>query len=249
MKRAGIISSMKLLVCDLDGTLTRTVAVDEECFVQAFRDVFNVHDLNTRWMDYEHVTDLGVLQHVFQSRFQRVPDRDDIIRFAECFVGLLGDRYTRGGDHFGEIPGAASLLTNLTNHSEWRVAIATGCLEASGKFKLRKAGLPANDIPAAFAEDGPSREAIVHTAIQRAKEHYGEHHFERIVSVGDAVWDVRTARQLELPFVGVATGQRDALLRDSRATTVVENFMNYEHCMECLERAVVPLAGSTVASG
>jgi beta-phosphoglucomutase-like phosphatase (HAD superfamily) len=180
---------MKLLVCDLDGTLTSTFAVDEECFVQAFADVFNVRDLNTKWMEYEHVTDLGVLQHVFQSRFQRTVGQDDIVHFAECFVELLDERYANSGDHFGEIPGAASLLTNLTEHSEWRVAIATGSLQGSVKFKMWKARLPADNVLAAFAEDGPSREAIVHTAIERAKDQYGVDHFNRVVSVGDAVWE------------------------------------------------------------
>ena len=47
---------MKLLVCDLDGTLARSVAVDEECFIKAFADVFDIRDLNTTWMEYEHVT-------------------------------------------------------------------------------------------------------------------------------------------------------------------------------------------------
>jgi len=47
---------MKLRICDLDGTLTSTFLVDEECFVQAFADVFSVRDLNTNWMEYEHVT-------------------------------------------------------------------------------------------------------------------------------------------------------------------------------------------------
>ena len=231
---------MNLLVCDLDGTLTRTFAVDEECFVQAFIDVFDVRDLNTQWMEYEHVTDLGVLQQVFRERFNRAPGRDDMMRFAECFTGLLADRYSRGGDPFTEIPGAASLLTKLAVHPRWRVAIATGGMAASAKFKLHKAPLPADDIPIASAEDGPSREAIVRTAVERAKKHYAEVHFERIVSVGDALWDVRTARRLELPFVGVATGQRAARLRDNGATTIIEDFLNYPHCMTCFESAGVP---------
>jgi len=231
---------MKLLVCDLDGTLTRTVAVDEECFVQAFADQFSIHDLNTKWAEYEHVTDVGILQEVFRSTFHRLPQPDEVLRFAECVVALLTDRHSASGDHFGEIPGATSLLLNLTNHSEWRVAIATGCLETSAKFKMRAAHLPASDFPAAFAEDGPSREAIVRAAIERAKEQYRECQFERIVSLGDALWDVQTARLLELPFVGVGDGQRAALLHDSGATTVIENFVNYEQSMECFERAVIP---------
>ena len=189
---------------------------------------------------YEHVTDLGVLQHVFQSRFQRTVGPDDIVRFAGRFVGLLDERYASSGDSFGEIPGATSLLTSLTEHSEWRVAIATGSLQASAKFKMRKARLPADNVPAAFAEDGPSREAIVRAAVERAKEQYGVGHFNRIVSVSDAVWDVRTARRLELPFVGVAAGQRAASLLNNGAMTVIEDFMNYDHCMKCFERAAIP---------
>jgi phosphoglycolate phosphatase-like HAD superfamily hydrolase len=229
---------MKLLVCDLDGTLISTIAVDEECFIQAFADVFNICDVNTNWIEYEHFTGLGILQQVFQSKYKRPAGSEDITRFAESFVGLLEDRCSGS---FHEIPGAASLVANLTNHSEWRVAIATGGLAASATFKLRTARLSADNIPAAFGEDGPSRETIVRAAIERAKAHYGASHFERIVSVGDAVWDIRTAQKLELPFVGVGPGERAAMLRDNGAGIVVEGFVNYEHCMECFERATIPM--------
>jgi len=208
---------MKLLVCDLDGTLTRTVAVDEECFVRAFADAFSIQDLNTNWTDCEHVTNLGVLHHVFRSKFQRMPAQDDIVCFAEHLLRLITDRHALNKDSFAEIPGASSLLAST--HAEWRVAIATGCFEASARFKMGAAQLPAKDIPAAFAEDGPSRESIVRAAIERAKAEYRVRHFERIVSVGDAVWDVRAARRLQLPFVGVGTGQRAVSLREEGAGT------------------------------
>jgi hypothetical protein len=58
--------------------------------------------------------------------------------------------------------------------------------------------------------------------------------------VGDAIWDVRTAQRLELPFVGLAGGQQAMILRDNGAGTIIENFLNYEHCMECFERAAIP---------
>src|SRR5579884_3193241 len=127
---------MKLLVFDLDGTLTSTPALDEECFIQAFADAFNIYDLNTKWMEYEHVTGLGILQQVFQSRYKRPIGFEDITLFSDSFVRLLAERCS---DSFDQIPGAASLLANLTNHSEWCVAIATGGLAASGKFKIRTA--------------------------------------------------------------------------------------------------------------
>ncbi len=235
---------MKLLVCDLDGTLTRTNAVDEECFVRAFADAFGIRNVNTAWAEYEHVTDLGVLHEVFCSTFNRLPDGHEIGRFAECFVGLLDDRHVTSGDGFEQVPGAASLLLNLTDDAEWKGVIATGSLKAAATFKIRAARLPADHIRAAFAEDGPSREAIVRTAIGKAKEQYGVRQFERIVSIGDAVWDVRTARHLELPFVGVGAGRRAVALREAGATTVLEDFVNYERCIECFERATVPSSPS-----
>jgi phosphoglycolate phosphatase-like HAD superfamily hydrolase len=216
------------------------MTVDEECFVQAFADVFSIYDLNTNWMEYEHVTDLGVLYGVFRSTFRRLPERNEIANFADYFVGLLRERHAINNDGFGQIPGAGSLLAKLTNHAEWRVAIATGCLEVSAKFKLHTAGLPANEIPAAYSEDGPSREAIVRAAIERAKERYGERTFQRIVSVGDTVWDVRTARRLELPFVGIGAGTRAELLRNKGAKTVIQDFTDYDQCMVSFEEAEMP---------
>src|SRR5947209_6419654 len=120
---------MKLLVCDLDGTLTRTAAVDEECFVQAFADAFSIRDLSTTWTDCEHVTNLGALQHVFRSKCQRVPTQHEMVRFAQHLLRLIADRHALNNDNYGEIPGASALLTSLTTHSQWRVAIATGCFE------------------------------------------------------------------------------------------------------------------------
>jgi phosphoglycolate phosphatase-like HAD superfamily hydrolase len=97
------------------------------------------------------------------------------------------------------------------------------------------------NFPAAFAEDGPSREAIVQTAIDRASTWYQCGEFERIVSVGDAVWDIKTARQLNLPFLGVADEPRATLLRDSGARHVVEHYLDPAQCLRWLGDVIVPM--------
>jgi len=81
----------------------------------------------------------------------------------------------------------------------------------------------------------------VQAAVERAKEQYDQYHFDRIVCVGDAVWDVRTALRLELPFVGLAAGTRAGLLHDAGASTIIEDFVDLEHCMQCFERAAIPI--------
>jgi phosphoglycolate phosphatase-like HAD superfamily hydrolase len=208
---------MNLVVFDLDGTLTQTFAIDEQCFLRAFRDGLGIDDVDRNWSVYEHVTDSGVVDQVCRDRLGRDPAPTDVRKFVNCFVSLLERRYAESTDAFGQTPGAAKLLELLRQQSQWAVAVATGGFEQSARFKMQAAGLAIADLPAAFAEDGPAREAIVQAAVMRAASRYRRSHFDRIVSVGDAVWDVRTARRLGLPFVGVAMdakGGPDAGSRD-----------------------------------
>jgi phosphoglycolate phosphatase-like HAD superfamily hydrolase len=231
---------MKLVVFDLDGTLTATSAVDETCFVQAFADALNIHHLSTNWLDYDHATDTAVARQAFLKQFGREPESTEISKVVERFVELLSRHHELDSALFAEVPGASAFLTELHINTEWGVALATGGWKRSAEFKIRTSGLPLANFPAAFAEDGPSREAIVQTAIERASAWYQCREFERIVSVGDAVWDIKTARQLNLPFLGIANGPRATLLRDNGARHVVEHFLDPIQCLRWLGDAIVP---------
>ena len=66
---------MHLVMFDIDGTLTETTKVDEECFVRSFKDVFGFADLDTDWSHYPHTTDSGIFHDVFTSRIGRSPTR------------------------------------------------------------------------------------------------------------------------------------------------------------------------------
>jgi beta-phosphoglucomutase-like phosphatase (HAD superfamily) len=48
---------MHLVMFDIDGTLTETMKVDEECFVRSFKDVFGFADIDTDWSHYPRTTD------------------------------------------------------------------------------------------------------------------------------------------------------------------------------------------------
>jgi phosphoglycolate phosphatase-like HAD superfamily hydrolase len=232
---------MKLAVFDLDGTLTGTSSVDETCFVQAFADSLNIHRLSTNWLDYDHATDFAVTTQAFLKHIGREPEASEISKVVERFVELLMRHHELDSALFSEVPGAAAFLTGLRQNQEWGIALATGGWKRSAQFKIRTAGLPLTDLPAAFAEDGPSRESIVQTAIARASAWYRCREFERIVSVGDALWDINTAKQLKLPFLGVASELRATLLRDNGARLVVEHYLDPVQCLRWLGDATVPM--------
>ena len=80
---------MHLVMFDIDGTLTETMTVDEECFVRSFRDVFGFVDIDTDWSHYPRATDSGIFEDVFTSRIGRSPTAQDVSRFRQHFIELL----------------------------------------------------------------------------------------------------------------------------------------------------------------
>ena len=150
------------------------------------------------------------------------PNSDTGVEWIMISIGAEAAR--RSPQVITAMPGAATLLSELRAGGEWDVAIATGAWRASALFKLAHGGIDIAGVPAAFAEDGEGREEIVRAAWRRAQSAAGGQPYGRVVSVGDAIWDVRTARALGLPFVGVAVnGPAEDSLRAAGATHVVSD--------------------------
>jgi phosphoglycolate phosphatase-like HAD superfamily hydrolase len=231
---------MKLVIFDLDGTLIRTNQVDDLCFPRAFAETLGVTGLNTDWSAYTHATDTIIFEESFAQRFRRLPNSDESKSFQRHFVALLSELHASQPALFAEVSGARSFLDRLQRDLRWRVAIATGCWKQSAEFKMEAAGLPTAGLPMAFVEDGISREEIVQAAVARAAGRY-HHPFERVVAVGDGLWDVKTAQKLGLPFVGVAEGERAERLRQAGASHVLENFLDWTCCLTYFDEARIPV--------
>ncbi|MCA1640363.1 MAG: HAD hydrolase-like protein, partial [Acidobacteria bacterium] len=86
------------------------------------------------------------------------------------------------------------------------------------------------------ADDAVSREEILQIAIEKSLKKYGLAKFEKVVSIGDGVWDVRTAKNLNLDFIGIASGKRADALRDAGANYIIKDFRDYENFLEYLNK-------------
>ncbi|HZI85288.1 MAG TPA: haloacid dehalogenase-like hydrolase [Pyrinomonadaceae bacterium] len=237
---------MNLAIFDIDGTLTQTDQVDEICFVQALAEAHGIKGISTDWAEYPHTTDSAITFHVFQETLNRAPEEIELLKFKTRFVSLLEDYCLKNPALFGEIVGASRMLRRLNQELEWRVAIASGSWGVSGELKLKVAGIQLDDLPAAFAEDGLSREEILNWVVLRAQHRYQQSHFNRIVSIGDGLWDVRTARNLRFPFLGIGSEKRRKTLRQAGATHVIRDFTNYGEVLRCLAEVDVPETESQV---
>jgi beta-phosphoglucomutase-like phosphatase (HAD superfamily) len=231
---------LKLVIFDVDGTLTDTNGVDDDCFLQAFEDALGITDISTDWESYPHTTDSAIALHVFQTKFDRAPQDEEIQKHKTRFLELLQIRSMMNPAQFVEITGAGAMLKRLRRESDWAIAIATGSRRDAVRLKMNAAKITGDDLPIASADDGLSREEILQIAVKMALKVYNQLEFEKIVSVGDGVWDVRTAANLEMLFLGIGDKKTAVKLRQAGANIVLKNYADYDLFLSSLENAVVP---------
>jgi phosphoglycolate phosphatase-like HAD superfamily hydrolase len=104
----------------------------------------------------------------------------------------------------------------------------------SARYKLASAGLVVDSFPWATADDALDRANILRAAIERARQKY-EEAFEKVVYVGDGVWDVRAAKALGIGFLGLAADTKARRLLEEGALCVLPNFSDLLRVGNCLE--------------
>lgn len=231
---------MRMAIFDIDGTLTNTNEFDLRAYVRALADEFGIDAKGLRWADYPHVTDIGITNDVFREHLGRLPDEAEVARLQRRLLALFDEARECEPSLVHEIAGAQRILDHLRAHTDWTLGIATGCWRVSAEWKLRAAGLEVDGIPAAFCEDGISREAIVAAAMRRAAGANGVEVFGTIVSIGDGEWDVLTADKLNLAFVGVCSdGDKSSLYRFGVKEVLVD-YSDLDAALRALDRAEPP---------
>jgi phosphoglycolate phosphatase-like HAD superfamily hydrolase len=231
---------MHLAIFDIDGTLANTSPVDARCYVRAVADELGVDLREAKWSDFTFVTDSGISVQVFERYLGRAPAAAELMRLQQRFHDLLAQAAREHPEAFTEVPGASHALRRLQADPQWAIAIATGSWRACALVKLTAAGLSIDGIPAAFADDGLAREDILTAAQARAQEAHGHARFSRVVSIGDAPWDVQTARRLGLPFIGVQAHADAIALDEWGASHVLHDFTDFDLLRRCLVEARVP---------
>jgi beta-phosphoglucomutase-like phosphatase (HAD superfamily) len=225
---------MNLVIFDIDGTLTRTNAVNDLCLVRALSDVLQIEAVNTDWTQYNNVTDRGSLEEIVLFHKGRPATPEELSSVKNRHVELLKHHAQSDPTLFAPVPGAAEMLTDLISRPGAAVALATGSWLESAEIKLRSAGLAYDRIPLATSNDALSRDEIITLAESRAGEPMAAGGFCTKTSVGDAPWDVHAADRLGYNFIGIAQGDHTDNLRDAGATKIVPDFTD-GHFLRMLE--------------
>ena len=233
-------SMNRLAIFDIDGTLTDTNGVDDEAYRTAVASAIEVAPDIIDWSGALHVTDAEIFRHLCARHGVGEPSVELMSSARAQFVERLTSTLDSEPHRFTEVDGARAMLQRLEREG-WCVALATGGWGPSARLKLHAARLDVDEALLACADDGVSRADIVQLARQRAESFYGKH-FDRVVSVGDGVWDATTAATLTLPFIGIARGEKADRLRRAGATLVLPDYRDLDGFVSALMSAGVPQA-------
>ncbi|MCH2216078.1 MAG: HAD hydrolase-like protein [Flavobacteriales bacterium] len=200
---------MKLIVFDIDDTLTKSENQHINSFVKTMQH-FGISDIDKNWSEYEHLTDSFILQENYERNLNKKFQLSFIDEFEARMTAFIRDLPT-----VSEVPGAKLVINFLADHSDFAFAFATGSLLQPACLKLKQAEITFHRSLLSASNKFLTREEIVNQAISLAQAVYHVEQFEDIVSVGDGLWDLRTAKNLNLKFVGIGEKNRLAFEKEN----------------------------------
>lgn len=209
-----------IAVFDIDGTLTDSVRPHQIAFEAALRS-FEFPALRTQWDTYKHHSDSAIFREAWHEAGFSSEVAIEVLEaryLAEYETAVLNHRVV-------EIPGASAFLRRLEESLAWQVVFATGSLRGGAKRKLEVVGVDPSTAVVVTASEFQTREEIVSKAVSSGQLRFGLDRPARIVSIGDGLWDLKTAQNLGYEFIGVALGAKaEALGKDG--SLVVGNFLD-----------------------
>jgi phosphoglycolate phosphatase-like HAD superfamily hydrolase len=221
----------RLILFDIDGTLTRTQS-GYLPFNEAIFRTFGI-DGDIRTVVPDGNTDPMIVRDIFAKACVKIEILD-----AEWqrFTLNLRERYDhhvgRGTTTVEPLPGAKELVQALSAGADFVPSVVTGNFEVTAAVKLEAAGLAPYLQRGAYASDSAHRPDLPAIAKRRREEQAGRKlNAERCVVVGDTPKDLEAARANRMKCVLVGTGrypveeleywQADACLADLRDTGAI----------------------------
>lgn len=222
-----------LYLFDIDGTLLYSDKRDSRVFAACYEQVFGRVFPTIDWTRFTEVTDHVIFRTAFHDHFGHYPTETERTTFEEAYLGALTQVRREDPGAYREVPGAAAFWRRLEAKSDALVGVATGGWQRPASIKLSHIGLPPSPPYGAYANDKFSRVDILQEAINRATV---EHHLEKVIYFGDALWDVTTTRKMQLPMVGVRRRGDHGILREHGHEDIITDYSDPEQVESLLSR-------------
>lgn len=199
---------MNLIILDIDGTMTLSEQHHLSAFIDGMQGV-GIQEVNTNWAGYQHITDTFIFKENYRAQFGEDPGEEVLDLLEELITDSILEFVSPK-----EVPGAKAFVDMIRKSDDYVFAYATGALYAPAKYKLDETGIFYEESILIGSNGYDTREEIVTAAIEAAKSHYKINEFEKIISAGDGMWDLSTARNLDLSFFGIGDKNKDKFIAE-----------------------------------
>ena len=217
----------KLVIFDIDGTLTNTNETDHKAFEKAYMELYDLDVSGLDWEEVEDYTDTGIAKHVFEVVIGRTCGPVDLRKIKKKVYDNLVELYNESESNFAEVKGATDFIEFLKSRDEICLAIATGCWEHTANFKLNVSGIDYEELPIANSDNDISRVGITKHVIELAKQQYDCSKFDDVIYIGDGAWDVKMAQSLGIRLIGVDV-HSNGRLKELGVQNIIKDFSNKE---------------------
>lgn len=197
----------RLILFDIDGTLTRTQN-GYLPFNEALFETFGIAgDIRTVVPDGN--TDPLIVQDIFaKANIKTRIDINDWRRLRVNLEACYHRHIEQGSTTVRPLPGTVSLLRAIAAINGLGASVVTGNFEATAKVKLKAAGLDAYLARGAYGSDSPHRPDLPAIAKRRWEQSADREILpEQCVIVGDTPNDLAAARQNKMKCLLVGTGR------------------------------------------
>ena len=197
----------RLILFDIDGTLTRTQN-GYIPFNEAILRTFAV-DGDIRTVVPDGNTDPLIVEDIFAKAHVNVRCQDaDWLKFTIHLRERYHHHVQCGTTTIRPLPGAAELLQALALSAGFRASIVTGNFEVTAQIKLEAAGLVPYLCRGAYASDSRHRRDLPAIAKARWEEMTGRRiGADQCIVIGDTPKDLEAARHHHMKCVLVGTGR------------------------------------------
>lgn len=193
-----------LIVFDIDGTLTDTVDIHQNAFKKSLQ-LIGVERFDDAFGTYKHHTDSYIAKVIFEYNTNKPFDKSTLDLFEEHLVAQINP------NEIIEISGAKQMIKHIESKTNFAICFATGSLLKPAILKLEKVHIDFAPIQIVASNEMEEREEIIKKAIDNARIFYKVEKFDRIISFGDGIWDLRAAQNLSLEFVGIGNKHKETL--------------------------------------
>jgi len=229
---------MTLVIFDVDATLVYSDKLDSKAFAQTYQAIYQQPFLSIDWKTYPHVTDDTIFNTVIQQHFKREATLAEITFFKTKFTNTILQNRERQPFNYKIVPSAKEMITSLMEQENIVLGVATGGWKAPAILKLKHVEIPTEDLFISGADGKITRVQIIEEVINTVQK--AGISYKRIVYVGDAIWDVKTTRQMQIPLIGIRYKGDVEVLQNEGVQHVLTDYQNLDLFREMIEVAVPP---------